>query len=129
MIEPTHIAENLIAQMYNRSPEVRVLFAEQLSRVISELNGTTAVPNLKLATCGCFRFDGAHKIDIALLNKAALICIPCEAKLGNDRLGKTKFEERFLGSCLTSHNNMCIPRNPDEHSTAKRMPIPRESGW
>jgi hypothetical protein len=22
-----------------------------------------------------------------------------------------------------------IPRNPDEHSTAKRIPIPRESGW
>jgi len=24
---------------------------------------------------------------------------------------------------------MYIPRNPDEQSTAKRMMIPRESGW
>jgi len=108
MIEPTHIAEYLIAEIYNRSPEVRALFAEQLNSMISLPDGTTAVPNLQLATCGRFRFDGAHKIDIAILDKAAFSCIPCEAKLGNDRLGKTEFEKRFLGSCVTSHKNTRI---------------------
>jgi len=108
MIEPTHIAEYLIAEMYNRSPGVRALFARQLNKTSSLSDGYAAVPNLQLATCGCFRFDGAHKIDIAILDKASLSCIPCEAKLGNSRLGKTAFEERFLGSCRTSHKNMRI---------------------
>jgi hypothetical protein len=108
MIKPTHIAEYLIAEMYNRSPEVRALFAEQLDRTISLPDGSTAIPNLQLTTCGPFRFDGAHKIDIAILDKAALSCIPCEAKLGNDRLGKTEFEKRFLGSCAMSHKNTRI---------------------
>jgi len=108
MIEPTHIAEYLIAGMYNRSPGVRALFAEQLGRTIPFPDGSTAIPNLQLTTCGPFRFDGAHKIDIAILDKAAFSCIPCEAKLGNYRLGKTEFEKRFLGSCLTSHKNTRI---------------------
>jgi len=108
MIEPTLIAEYLIAEMYNRSPEVRALFSRQLSGVISLPDGSTAVPNLQLATCGSFRFDGAHKIYIAILDKAGLSCMPCEAKLGNDRLGKREFEKRFLRSCLTSHDNTRI---------------------
>ena len=108
MIEPTHIAEYLISEMFNRSPEVRVLFLEHLCRVISYTSGSSAVPNLQLATCGDLRFDGAHKVDIAILDKDALSCIPCEAKLGNDRLGKTEFENRFLGSCQTSHNDTRI---------------------
>jgi len=108
MIKPTHIAECLIAEMYNRSPDVRALFAEQLGRTISLSDGSTAIPNLQLTTCGPFRFDGAHKIDIAVLDKATFSCVPCEAKLGNDRLGKTDFEKRFLGSCRTSHKNTRI---------------------
>ena len=108
MMEPTNMAEDLIASMYNRSQEVRALFAEHLSSLVSHPEGPTAVPNLQLATCSCFRFDGAHKIDIAILNEAALSCIPCEAKLGYDRLGKKEFEKRFLGSCLTSHENTRI---------------------
>jgi hypothetical protein len=111
MIELTHIAEYLIAEMYNRSLDVRALFAKHLNRVISPPDGSTAIPNLQLTTCGRFRFDGAHKIDIAILDKAAFTCIPCEAKLGNDRLGKTEFEKRFLGSCPTSHNNTRIAGN------------------
>ncbi len=91
MIKLTHIAEYLIAEIYNRSPEVRVLFGEQLKRLISIPDGSTAVANLQLATCGRFRFDGAHNIDIGILDKAGSSCIPCEAKLGNDRLGKTQF--------------------------------------
>jgi hypothetical protein len=108
MIEPTHIAEYLIAEMYNRSSEVRALFAEQLSRVISLPDKPTAVPNLQLSACARFRFDGAHKIDIAILDKTHFSCIPCEAKLGNDRLGKREFQNRFLKSCLTSHRNSRI---------------------
>lgn len=108
MIQPTHIAEFLIAEIYNRSPEVRAVFAEQLSSSMSPPEGPTAVPNLQLTTCGPFRFDGAHKIDIAILDKATSFCIPCEAKLGNDRLGKTEFENRFLELCRTSHNNTRI---------------------
>jgi hypothetical protein len=108
MIKPTHIAEYLIAEMYNRSPEVRALFAEQLGRTISLPDGSIAIPNLQLTACNPFRFDGAHKIDIAILDKATFSCIPCEAKLGNDRLGKTEFEKRFLGSCPTSQKNTRI---------------------
>ncbi len=108
MIKLTHIAEYVIAEMYNRSPEVRVLFNEQLNRLISIPVGSTAVANLQLCNCGRFRFDGAHKIDIAILDKTGSSCIPCEAKLGNVRLGKTQFEKRFLEPCQTSHKDTRI---------------------
>lgn len=108
MIQLTHIAEFIIAEMYNRSPEVRRFIAEQLSSSISLPDRSTAVPNLQLATCRPFKFDGAHKIDVAILDKATLSCIPCEAKLGNDRLRKAEFEKRFLRLCLTSHKNTRI---------------------
>lgn len=108
VIGPTHIAESLIAEMYNRSQEVRRLFGERVSRVSPFLDGSTAVPDLQLATCGPFRFDGAHKVDIAILDETHSRCIPCEAKLGNDRLGKTEFENRFLECCQTSHKDTRI---------------------
>jgi hypothetical protein len=108
MIKPTHIAEYLIAEMYNRSQEVRALFRARLSSVISFPGVSVAIPNLQLATCDHFRFDGAHKIDIAILDKAHSSCIPCEAKLGNDRLGKTQFEKRFMEPCRMSHKNTRI---------------------
>jgi hypothetical protein len=108
MIKPTHIAECLIAEMYNRSREVRRLFGERVSLVTSFPDGSPAVPDLQLATCGRFRFDGAHKIDIAILDRAHSRCIPCEVKLGNDRLGKTQFEQRFMECCQTSHKDTRI---------------------
>ena len=85
-----------------------MLFREKLKRQISIPDGSTAVANLQLGTCERFRFDGAHKIDIAILDKTGSSCIPCEAKLGNDRLGKIQFEKRFLESCQTSHKDTRI---------------------
>ena len=111
MIQPTHIAEFIVAEMYNRSTSVRHLFAEQLAGLISLPESSTAVPNLQLATCGPYQFDGAHKIDIAILDTTTFSCIPCEAKLGNDRLRKSEFEKRFLGPCGTSHRNTQITGN------------------
>jgi len=108
MIKPTHIAEYLIAEMYNRSQDVRDLFRAGLSSVMSFPFVSAAVPNLQLTTCGRFRFDGAHKIDIAILDKNNSSCIPCEAKLGNDRLGRTQFEKRFMEPCRTSHEDTRI---------------------
>ena len=108
MIQLTHIAEFIVAEMYNRSPAVRQLFAEQLLRLNSVPESTTAIPNLQLGSCGSYQFDGAHKIDIAILDRTTSSCIPCEAKLGNDRLGKSEFEKRFLKPCSTSHGNRRI---------------------
>jgi hypothetical protein len=104
MINPTHIAEDLIAKMYNQSQSVRELFAEALNGAIYFNTAPTAVPSLRLSSCARFRFDGAHKIDIAIIDSAALRCVPCEAKLGNDRLGKKEFGARFLKPCSqTAH--------------------------
>ncbi len=108
MIEQTHIAEDLIAEMYNRSQGVRALFAEALKGVIAFPDRLTAVPNLQLSACAEYRFDGAHKIDMAILDRTASSCVPCEAKLGKDRLGKKEFENRFLKPCLTSHRDSRI---------------------
>jgi hypothetical protein len=108
MIEPTHIAEHLISEMYNRSANVRALFAERLRGAALLPEESTAVPNLQLSSCAGFRFDGAHKIDIAILDETRFSCIPCEAKLGIDRLGKRQFETRFLMPCATSHQDSRI---------------------
>ncbi|OGP53558.1 MAG: hypothetical protein A2162_01805 [Deltaproteobacteria bacterium RBG_13_52_11b] len=111
MIKPTHIAEFIVAEMFNRSTAVRHFFAKQLSGLISLPESPTAVPNLQLATCGPYKFDGAHKIDTAILDDTTLSCIPCEAKFGNDRLGKLEFEKRFLRPCGMSHGNTRITGN------------------
>lgn len=108
MIGPTHIAEHLISEMYNRSAKVRTLFVERLRGVVPLSEKSTAVPNLQLLACAGFRFDGAHKIDIAILDGTRFSCIACEAKLGNDRLGKRQFETRFLMPCTTSHQDARI---------------------
>jgi hypothetical protein len=108
MIEPTHIAEYLISEMYNRAAKVRAVFAERLGGAVPLAGKPTAVPNLQLSACAGFRFDGAHKIDIAILDDTRSSCIPCEAKLGNDRLGKREFESRFLMPCKTSHQQSRI---------------------
>jgi hypothetical protein len=108
MIDSTHIAEYLISEMYNRSVKVRVLFAELLRGVVPFPDKSTAVPNLQLSTCAGFRFDGAHKLDIAIFNGTQFFCIPCEAKLGKNRLGKRQFDNRFLIPCSTSHKGSRI---------------------
>ena len=108
MIRLTHIAENLIAEMYNRSAPVRQLFINNLHT--SDINhaDSIAVPELQLSECGQYKFDGAHRIDVAILDKDKCACIPCEVKLGKERLGKSEFEKRFLRSCRTSHEGRRI---------------------
>jgi hypothetical protein len=51
MIKPTHIAEDLIAGMYNQSPSVREFFAEELNWAISFNATTTAVPDSVILLC------------------------------------------------------------------------------
>ena len=63
------------------------------------------VPELRLNDCGGLCFDGAHKIDVAVLNLQTGVCHPIEAKLGFDRLSRNEFGKRFLGRCGTSHGN------------------------
>jgi len=103
MIQLTHIAENLIAEMYNRSAPVRKLFINNLDTYDINQADSKAVPELQLSVCGQYQFDGAHKVDVAILDKKKYVCIPCEAKLGKDRLGKSEFEKRFLKPCHPSH--------------------------
>ena len=91
MIQLTQVAESLIAEMYNRSESVRLLFTKRLKGLTPISEESTAVSELQLSSCGDYGFDGAHKIDVAILDKITGGCIPCEAKLGKDRLGKSEF--------------------------------------
>jgi hypothetical protein len=83
MLKLTHIAETLIAEMFNRSPEVRSSFSEVLD---TDLGSSNAFFEEPLAACRDLSFDGAHRIDVALIMNSNANCIACEAKLGLDRL-------------------------------------------
>jgi len=108
MIELTHVGETVVAQMVNRSPAVRRLLADRLGSAVPLSPGALAVRELRLSTCGRYSFDGNHKIDVAILDKASKACIPCEAKLGLTLLSGPAFEDRFLKKCGTSHGDRRI---------------------
>ncbi len=108
MIEITHVAEFLIAEMYNRSPSVQRGLFEIMGQKNAWFNEQFAVPELQLSTCGSYIFDGAHKIDVAILNTRTNLVIPCEAKLGLNRLNRSQFESRFLKQGGLSHGNRRI---------------------
>lgn len=102
MIQLTHIGEELLSRMLYESEEVRRAVC---GSYISITRNNEFVPELRLNGCRGLSFDGAHKVDVAALNNDTNHCLPIEAKLGFDRLGKNEFEKRFLGECGTSHNN------------------------
>lgn len=103
MIELTHIGESITAKMFNLSSDVRRLFSERIGVISTD---SYAQPEVQLKECNGFGFDGAHKIDVALLKDNR--CVPVELKLGKDRLTKGQFESRFLKGCMTSHENSRI---------------------
>ena len=108
MIELTHIGELLIAEMLNSSSKVRELFGDKLGVSLMDNGNVVAVPEVSLASCGQYTFDGTHAVDVGLLLPGTLKCVPIEAKLGTDRLSKPEFEKRFLQSCWVSHGGTRI---------------------
>lgn len=108
MIELTHIGEALLAEMFNRSPAVKRLIADKtkIDRLLTD--GSFAVPEVPLSTCGDFRFDGAHRIDVALASRGDPDCLAIESKLGESRMGAKTFDSRFLKQCGTSHGGTRI---------------------
>lgn len=96
----THLGETLIAEMFNASPGVRAALGALAGR---DLGGFEAVAEAPLASYGALGFDGASRIDVALVDAARRRCIACEAKLGTTLMAKDRFEERFLEACSTSH--------------------------
>lgn len=100
----THIGEVLLSEMFNENLQVK----EFLLGKIEPKSNVYAIPELKLNKCNSLLFDGAHKIDIAIIDDETGTCIPIEAKLGLDRLTKNEFEKRFLSGCGTSHKNTRI---------------------
>lgn len=108
MIKISHIGEPLISEMFNRSLDVKNLFFQKNPTDFSTSQGIVSVPEIQLENCGSLRFDGAHKIDIALLEPGKNLGVAIEAKLGSDRLDKKEFAKRFLSPCGTSHGNQRI---------------------
>lgn len=96
----THLGEILIAEMFNASPAVRAALGALAGR---DLAAFKAVAEAPLASCGPLGFDGASRIDVALVDPAGPSCVACEAKLGLELMAKRSFEKRFLGACSTSH--------------------------
>lgn len=108
MIELTHIGETLIAEMLNSSPEVRKLFSDKLGESLIDGGDIVAVPDVSLTHCKQYAFDEAHRVDVGVLIRGTLQCLPIETKLGADRLSKIEFEKRFLRICGTSHGGSRI---------------------
>lgn len=105
MIQLNHVGEHLISAIINRSADIKLVMQSVFGISPEHL---LAVPEIRLDRCEHLIFDGAHKIDISLLDMRNNTCIPIEAKLGLDRLSKSEFEKRFLKGCHTSHNETRI---------------------
>lgn len=108
MIQLTHIGEILLAEMINRSPSVQDFLAEHDLPIVIVGDKVNAGAEIQLGTCGKYRFDGAHKLDVAIWHGGTKSCIGLEAKLGQDRLSKAEFERRFLNKCSISHSGSRI---------------------
>lgn len=96
-----HIGEDLMSSMLRTSDEVQhhVLgrTLEEKSKVVCEL----PLDNW----CGRI-FDGAHRVDVAVVDDG--ICFPIELKLGLSRMSAREFTSRFLTSVSTSHRDRRI---------------------
>lgn len=108
MIQLSHIGELLISEMFNRSENVRHLLVNNVLSPSLSTSALQAIPEIQLTSCGGYRFDGAHKIDVAVMASKTKECLAIEAKLGHDRLGRREFEKRFLKGCGTSHGDSRI---------------------
>jgi hypothetical protein len=86
MIELNHIGESLIAEMINRSEDVKRFVVHQISSSYPDDHIADAVPELPLVNCGQLIFDGAHRVDVALPSPVDGLCFAIEAKLGKTGL-------------------------------------------
>jgi hypothetical protein len=96
-----HIGEDLVSSMLRESTDVQQYILgcnlSEMSRVVVEL---------PLGSwCGRI-FDGAHRVDVAVVDKE--ICFPIELKLGLSRMRSKEFSKRFLASISTSHGDRRI---------------------
>lgn len=108
VIQLSHIGELLLAKMIHRSRPVQELLFRCIASPASAGGELVAVPEVQLGRSGKYRFDGAHKLDAAILLTEKGNCLGIEAKPGRDRLSKTEFEKRFLKDCGTSHSDSRI---------------------
>ncbi|MBL8026627.1 MAG: hypothetical protein JNL74_09460 [Fibrobacteres bacterium] len=104
MLDISHIGEEIFADIITHSPACFALFRLQNTSWL-------ALPNIQLTSCGNYRFDGAHKLDIGILDISKKECVAIELKLGKDRLSASQIDRRFLCNCGTSHNNSRISGN------------------
>lgn len=100
LIKLTHVGEQLISEMFNRSPGVRREFGQHLGRDVAARH---ALPEVPLRSVGKLGFDGASRVDVGLVAQDGTTVLACEAKLGTTGLSARRFEERFLQECGTSH--------------------------
>lgn len=103
----TNIGECLLAEMFNRSENVQHMIFSRLH--MSAKTNLLAISEVPINYDGNYRFDGAHKIDVAVLLPDSQKCIAIEAKLGKDRLTASTFNNRFLKTCgISAHSNPSI---------------------
>lgn len=67
LIELSHIGEELICELINRSDTVRQSLEIANSALTHQC--ILAVSEIRLNSCAGFIFDGVHKVDICILNK------------------------------------------------------------
>jgi hypothetical protein len=82
----SNIGEILISEMINRSHAVQELLTQSISFISPTEKEFIAVPEVQLNRFEKFGFDGAHKLDVALLFGTTGKCLGIEAKLGIERL-------------------------------------------
>lgn len=108
MIQLSHIGELLLTKMINRSPAVKELLIQNTMSISLKGEKFVAVPEVQLSRFEAYGFDGAHKLDVALLLSETGKCLGLEAKLGIERLDRREFDKRFLKDCGTSHGDSRI---------------------
>jgi len=108
VINLSNIGEILLSEMINRSHAVQELLTQSISFISLTEKEFIAVPEAQLNRFEKYGFDGAHKLDVALLFGNTRKCLGLEAKLGIERLNRREFDKRFLMECGTSHGKSRI---------------------
>jgi|GEM_PF-3747106 len=91
--------------MFSKSTPVRELFAKQKPPLQKVIVKSVAHAEMKLHRCYEYKFDGAHAIDVGFVDAETATVVPCEVKLGFDRLSSSEFTSRFMGQCSVSAHN------------------------
>jgi hypothetical protein len=95
-----HVGEPLVSQMLKTSKQARqTLLARDLA------TAEEVCCELPLSEWNARQFDGAHRIDVAILDRTQLKCEAVELKLGHARMTSGAFNIRFLSGTSSSHGN------------------------